>query len=441
MKKLKEILKYILIFLITVFTLTTLLTLVAKIPRKYVEKNLKEATKYFEKNPNEVTRVKREKKYTYIHVYSDEVILNMIYCLDTNNPLKSILNSKYYSKFEEDGSNQKYLDLIENNYEPNQQYLRYWHGSILIIKPLLMIFTLEQIYKLNTVLLLALLATLIAILVKKKYYAIPIALVVGLIMTACWYVPTTFDYTWTYYIMLILSIICVLIEDKNKDNKNKKLYVLFLLSGIFTCFFDFLTTEILTILVPVTIVVSMRIKNKSLKDLKSELGFLIKSFTIWLLAYLFMWIAKWTLASIVLNINALDYVVEKAMIRINGQILDYPKWKIVLLAVKENFRALFPINYIQYEKMYLILIVVIILIGFIICIDRKNKDRRNYAILMFITGIVPYIRYMVLSNHSYRHVFFTLRSQLPTIMCIILIFIYSSNKEKLFAEINKTKKE
>ena len=49
MKYLKEIGNYALIFIVTVAILTGLLFAAAKIPRKYVEENIKESLPYFEK--------------------------------------------------------------------------------------------------------------------------------------------------------------------------------------------------------------------------------------------------------------------------------------------------------------------------------------------------------------------------------------------------------
>lgn len=46
-----------------------------------------------------------------------------------------------------------FLDLIENSREPNNEYLRYWNGYILLLRPLLTIFNIEQIYKINMCLL------------------------------------------------------------------------------------------------------------------------------------------------------------------------------------------------------------------------------------------------------------------------------------------------
>ena len=121
-------------------------------------------------------------------------------------PLKSVLEAKYYTRLENDVSNDKYIELIENNYKGNTEYIRYWHGSILIIKPLLMIFTLEQIYIFFAIILVTLAIILFIQLIIKKYYSIVVSLISGLIMVAVWYVPFTFEYVWTFILMFITSI-------------------------------------------------------------------------------------------------------------------------------------------------------------------------------------------------------------------------------------------
>lgn len=439
MEKINQLAKYIITFLMIVFTLTLLLTMVAKIPRKYVEKNLKEATTYFKENDREVTRVNRKRQYSYLHPYADEIILNIIYCLDTQKPLESVLEAKYYTKFQNDGSNEKFIELIENDLQPNTEYLRYWHGSILIIKPLLIVLTLEQIYILNALILLMLASILIILLIKKKYYSIAISIILGLIMVAIWYVPFCFEFVWTFIIMIISSIISVIIESKNSKNKNQKLYMLYFITGILTCFFDFLTTEIITILVPVAIVLSIRIKEKRLESLKKELIFLIKSLLLWLTAYSCMWLAKWLLASVVLKLNAMDFVKDRAMERINGEVMGLPQWKTMLLGIKENFFTLYLINILKHKKWILSSIFISLVVFLVPSIDKKSKEKMKYMLLMFIIGLIPYIRYIVLSNHSLKHSFFTFRSQLPTIMCIVLILTNCIDKKKLLSEIGKNK--
>lgn len=444
MKILKQATKYVLVFIILVFVLTTILTLVASIPRKYVEKNLKQAAEYFDQNHNEIRMMaKKTQEFGYIHTYGEEMLLNIIYCLDTNNPLSSVLEAKFYQRYENEGSNMKYIKLVQEELEPNAEYMRYWHGSIIMIKPLLMILSLEQICDLNGILLAILTLALLIVLIRKKYYAIAAAFIAGLIFTACWYVPYSFEYVFPFYIMIITSIIAIEIEHKNSENKNQKLTMLFFITGILTCFFDFLTAEIITILIPLLIVISMRIKNKTLEGTKKDWIFLIKSLAIWFVGYCSMWFAKWLIASLVLKINALDYVINRALIRVNGNVRNFSNIQKIWLALKTNFTTLYFINNIKNKTVYLAMAVLIPVIALIIVLDKKNKEKMRYFLFMLIIAILPYMRYLVLTSHSLTHIFMTFRCQFATIMCLVLSFVYAIDKDRLLTDIkiNKRKKD
>lgn len=441
MKYIKEIFKYLMVFLIIVIVATTLLTLVAKIPRKYVEKNLKHAAIEYFKGINTEFRVMEEedKDYSYIHLYGEEMLFNIIWCLDTNKPLDSVLEARYYERFENEGGNIKFYNLVQEDLEPNAEYMRYWHGPMIVIKPLLMFFTIDQINILNGVLFYVLTIIFLIILLRNKYYAIAISYIIAFIFAACWYVPYSFEYVFAFHIMLSTSIIAILIEHKRKEKRNKNLYMLFWITGILTSLFDFLSAEILTILIPVLIVLSMRIKNGEIKFIKKEFGFIFKSFALWGFGYCLMFVAKWALTAIVLNINSLEYVVDKVMVRVNGQVLNYTTPELIWYAVTRNFTTLYFVNWIKDKVAILISIPFIILVALIMIIDKKDKTKLKYMCLMSIIAVVPYIRYIVLANHSVRHIFMTFRCQMATIMSIILMFTYCSNKKKLFSQVGKRK--
>lgn len=418
----KKINRYIIIFIIVLFLLITILTIIAKIPTEKVERNLKQAMLYYKENLAEITMIKEDREYSYLHPYADEIILNIIKCLDTEKPLSSVLEARYYTRYKNDMSNLKYIELMANDYEGNTEYMRYWHGSIIFIKPLLILFTLEEIYIINAVILGILLIILISMLIKKGFLGIAISFIIAIIMSAIWYVPFTFEYIWNFYIMIIASIISIIIETKHSENKNEKIFKLFLIVGMLTCFFDFLTTEILTFLVPITMIFAMRMKKNEIKSLKEEIIFLIKCSIIWLIGYGGMWICKWILSSIVLNINAIDYVKENLLYRINGKVREFTKLELIFNAVKRNFLTLYPINLVK-DKIIILLTIIVMCYICVLILQRRDKKEIKYIIILSLIAIVPYIRYIVLSQHSYMHSFFTFRSQIPTIMCYNLILI------------------
>lgn len=435
MNHIKTIINYIIIFTGIVALLTVLLFLVAKIPRKYIEENIRESLPYFNKYRFQIEDLTKRRDYTIINPYADSMILNIIYALDTDNSAKSVMEARYYSEHGDDDYENKDLNkMVEKGLEPNQEYMRYWHGSIIIIKPLLMFFNLEQMQKFNGAILIIMEITLIVILLKKKQYQVCIAYILGLLATSFWIVPKSLEYTWVYMLMNIISIIAIILKDKPS-----KLNKLFFISGILTCYFDFLTAETLSILVPIIMVIAIRFKENKEFCLKENMIFIIKSIFTWGIAYSFMWLAKWCIASVILQKSALPYVIGKASRRINGALYEKTKFDMYIGAILRNVLTLFPINIVK-KATKLIYPFLIYLIIQVLMIDYKNKNKRNLLILLLIIGILPYIRYLILANHSYLHCFFTFRAQFTTVMACALIFLLTTSKEKLFSQINSKKR-
>lgn len=430
-ENIKEIFKYIIIFFSIIILGVSLLVVTAKIPKESIEKNIEESTPYLSKN-SEINYIKRKHPFMWLHIYADEMLLNITYNIDTNKPLESVLEAKYF----DNGLASLKKQMEDKSQVANTEYIRYWHGSMIFIRPLLTIFNIHQIYIVNAIIIAMLTIALLVILFKKKQTLLAILFIIAFIMTGSIFVPFCLEYTWVYMIMLFTSIIAVLIE-KNK-NSNKNLKVLFFITGILTCFFDFLSAELITILVPLTLVLGIRYKEKRAENLKENLKFLIYSIILWGVGYFGMWIAKWVLASIVLNVNALDFVVDKALVRVNGVYEFEDIGEIYLEAIPKNIFALFPFNLIQ-DKLLLVYFFAIAVIAFIVL--KRNKKELKNIIPFLLIAFIPYVRYLVLANHSYRHYFFTFREQLPTIMCIILIFVYGIDKNKLKKQIKLNKKD
>lgn len=147
MKYLKPIIKYTIIFSIVLALLFSILVLTSCIPKQCIEENLQESVELFKKNSG-VEQLLKRREYTYLHYYADSILLNMIYCMDTQKPIESTLWAKYYETIYADINND-FIEVVEQQKEPTQQYLRYWHGSMAIVRPLLTILNINQIYTLN----------------------------------------------------------------------------------------------------------------------------------------------------------------------------------------------------------------------------------------------------------------------------------------------------
>lgn len=417
----KRIMRYIVIFLVTMFILFFLLVITSKIPKTALEENYKESTEFFI-NPKlpyinkEIIAVKTNRKDTYLHIYADAMIMNIMYCIDSDNPVKSVVEAKYYSIFNNKNIDYNFNKMIEKDKTGNVQYIRYWHGSMSILRPLLVLFNIEQIYLLNAIIIAILAIILLIMLIKTRIKELVVAYIIGLIMCTVGIVPFCLEYVWTFMIMFVISIISIIL-----DSKNKNLNTIFLLSGMITCYLDFLSTETITVTVPLLIILVIRYKQKRIVNFKEGLKLIAISLIFWGIGYIGMWISKWIIASIVLKVNAMDYVKEDLLYR-----MGYRSFSTNV--IKENLLALFPLNIVK-NKEILWLIPISIFILEISLIQKKEWKKLWFSGLLLILAIIPYIRYEIVTNHSYTHCFFTFRAQMVTIMAIVLSIVYSIDKD------------
>lgn len=432
MKFLRNSFKYVIIFIVTVSLLFGLLVLSALIPKSAIQKNMANSIDFFKRNPG-IDEIYKRREYSTLHYYADTMLLNIIYSINSEKPIQSVMWAKYYFEVYADINND-FIKVVGEDLEPNQEYLRYWHGSMVIVRPLFMFWNIEQIYLANKIVMYGLALALLAI-VFKNSKKIAIILLIALFAVAFPIVPFCLEYSWTFYIMLITSIISIHIEEKG----NNGLYILFLVTGIVTCFLDFLTTEIITLLVPVLLVLMLRKEKNRLANFKECFKFVAFSCALWVAGYVGMWLAKWILASLILKINAMDYVKDEAILRING--LQGLKNKKVMYtgALYNNWHNLYPINIVKNKK-HLTIYSMLFVSSLAIFIDWKNIKKKWFAGILILIALTPYIRYLVLANHSYRHSMFMFREQIITVIAVLGAICEVLNYKVLFKEIKWRKK-
>ncbi len=413
MKTVKRGIKYAVVFMIAIMALTGILVLSAMIPRSAISFNLRESAEYlceeelFEMLVDDVESSKIDR-------YADSILLAIAYQYDSERPLASVMLSSYY-RVESQNENENLLAAVTNEYAPNQQYLRYWHGSNAIVRPLLFFLNIREIYVLNGVLLAVLAFILLAILLKSRAFMPAAGVAAGLVLTAVWYVPLSLEYTWTYLLMLLLSIFGFLLARKEKWNL---LGYFFLLGGMVTNFVDFLTTETLTLLVPLLLILWTDRQRNPAKPILYLFRSAGKAALAWGCGYVGMWMMKWGMAALVLRENVLPYILGHIEERVGGDI-GIGICRYITGAVSRNVRCLFPL---EYGVTGVILgFTVLFLVVYIGCVYHKKHICWKCIFLYGLVGTVPYLRYIVLHNHSYLHFFFTYRAQLATVLALGLI--------------------
>lgn len=145
-------------------------------------------------------------------------------------------------------------------------YGRYWNGYNIFLKPLLLIFDINGIRILNFILQ-AILVGLICLFMWKKCKKLLIPYLLSLISISPFVVSMSMQFSSVYYIFNFVILFILIFYDKLNKNDNFK-YV-FLISGILTSFFDFLTYPLITLLMPLIMLFYM--KNNDLPSIKQKL--------------------------------------------------------------------------------------------------------------------------------------------------------------------------
>lgn len=405
-----KILKLSAAFLLAVLLLTLSLVLTAMIPRDAIRENMLESAQFLANRPLFGT-VLDGVEGSRIDRYADAILLGIAWQYDGEKPLESVMVSSYYHT-DYQNENENLLEAVEAGKEANQQYLRYWHGAILLIRPLLTVFSLEQIYLLDGAVMLALTLWLLTLLWKRKATVPFLGISLGLVMTGAWFVPLSLEYTWTFLLMLVMTILAVKLA---YGGKWQYMSLLFLLSGVLTGFLDFLTTETLPLLVPLLTALWFGLRDK---DTGFMAGQAVKSTLAWGFGYVGMWLSKWVLAALVLGENVMPYVAEHITRRLGGDLgMTLPQY--LLGALARNIRCLFPLEYGAAGILAaLALVIFAVYVGYVY--HKKQISWKRIGLYAFL-GAIPYVRYLILHNHAWLHCFFTYRAQLATILATVII--------------------
>jgi len=336
-------------------------------------------------------------------------------------------------------------DMKQENLN-KQSYARYWHGYLVVLKPLLTCFNYTEIRVINTVFQIGLFITLIVLLIRKRLaiYITPIVSVYLLINPIT--IFNSLQYSTIWYIVLISTIAYLLLKDKIVE-KNLH-YLLFTITGMITSFFDLLTYPIVTLgFLLILVIIAEDL------DWKETLKRIFISGMFWTLGYGIMWASKWIIASIILNENVIKNALDTILSRSSNKTNSGNTIKV---------SSIFERNFSKYDNTLTQIVMILNFIGglAIVCyykirnnkhikelketnqklykkISKKNNTLDKKEIVfetlknaspILLIALFPFVWYLCLKNHSYIHSFFTFRT-LSVFWLAILVTIFKIIKE------------
>lgn len=418
------IVKCIAVWIITLSVLIGLLVASACIPNEKINDSLTAAA--MEYMPEEPRPVFNPTAYHSIQDnYADVILLGIISCVSSGDPFTSSINTIYYDGEDYGPAYGLYASVL--GVKGNTDYTRYWHGSMTFIRPLLTITDISGIKTVSGVVMIILTGISCFMLFRRKNAAAAVILILSLLSVQAFFVTLSLEYIVAFMVMLFLLPLYIFFAEK--DN------VLLLLSvsgGTLIAFNDFLTAETITFFVPFLIVLFIRIRNKSFGGFKEGLILTAKCGGGWLTAYIFTFVSKWVFATAVTGENKFTAAIASVNERTSGSAADFDNpVEQIFSALFANLSMLFPTP----EKIspIAVILAVIIYIGIpvVFILAFRKKEKSGIIPLLLIIAAVPIVRFLLLSNHSYLHNFFTYRALCITVIAMLGAAWYSLDKNKL----------
>ena len=451
------LIKYILVFVILIGIYLTLMMITSLIPSSSLENNVRKSSEVLAQEGEKVT-YNLGYKEEYIFTFTDALMINTAYSVDSNHPLESsILARKNYIPGQTKivypdsqynlGANEKYInnnngDLYQtkelyglmhgDNIEDSYEYARYWHGYLTILRPLLVLFDYLGIRVILLAVTLICVLTMIVLLCKKVNIASGIIYGIGLLAISIFIVSKSINEILIFLVAFIASIILLL----KKDTK-KNIGIFFFIIGSIANFIDLLTAPLVTLgLTAITYFLIIQ-KKEEKANVKEYFIDILKIGFSWTMGYGITWATKWAITEIFYGRPIISQAIEQALFR-----SDVPTYKGEALftpvdVIKRN------LDYLSRPVINVILTIVLIYVIISMIINYKKKvniiENLKTCIPYIILFFFPIVWYLAIKQHSYTHVNFTYRILVISIICFLIIIEKVLSKQKDTINLSKEK--
>ena len=427
--------KVVLYPIITIVLCIVLLFLTSLITQSALQKNMEKSADYYS-NHQMFDHVTDLMFLSRQDNYADCILTNIIYHIDQSDLLHSVLQASYFNP-EDESVAESFSYAVNHKVNANVDYSRYWHGSMVVLRPLFVLFDITGVRLVLGIVILIMTVWFEILLFKNRYSLYGICYALGLLFVSVWMCAFCIEYAMPFVVLSVeLPILFLwLTKTFNKTSKipaQRPEYVLWTVlscSGIVTAFVDFLTAETVTFTMAYVLYLIIKERFCQIKSLKEECLCFIKSGIIWFCSYAFMVLLKWGISLAVLGKDAFFAALNQAALRINGDatlgnvigaetVSDFER---ISGALWRNIGCIFPFNDTMSLKGTFLYVLLIGIIVFCIWYLFRKKPKNCLGKMLLIVSVLPFLRFLVLNNHSYIHFFFTYRALLVGVVVLLYV--------------------
>ena len=418
---------YIAVFSALLLLLYLLLVFTAAIPNSAIKKQMRNSAVYISNEDAYVFSADGQQQNITDNL-ADQMWLNIGWHMGNGNPFVSALNTRYYDGEKYGPPLGLFLSVMQGD-AANTDYTRYWHGTAGLIRVLHLFTDIQGIKIVGMVCLVLLIGRTLWVLIRAGHRDLGLCLLISLLLVQIWNLRLSMEYQPCF---LICFALCPAFLRAEKQG-NFYLNLLAIVSGTLTAFFDFLTTETVTILIPLILVIAIRSRECRLGSPKKTFRMLLGCGVCWALAYLGTFVTKWCMVSLVTGENHFRTAMTSVGQRMGGVVTEGNTNKMpgMLMAIGSNLSVIFEgTSRTEYRMAVSNLLILAGLIFVVYSIYRVRQKPRPGTFFILMLGSIVLMRFGLLANHSYLHSFFTYRALASTIMAVLVAMLINLQPKK-----------
>lgn len=302
-------------------------------------------------------------------------------------------------------------------------YARYWHGYLLFLRPMMLLFSYMQI---RYIYMFVYMMLGVAILMRlNKNFTSCMAYLWAFAL--CFVNPVVLPFSLQFSSVFFIAMIGILVMDKVYAGCDlEQVGIVFIIIGILTSYFDFFTAPLLTLGLPLLYLMLLNYYKYGDDSLYKNMLTLINASITWTVGYFGCWCMKWIIATPILGRNVIQEgmqsVVRRTVETYHMKTLDYDTGS--LRAIGMNLFAILPPGITSADwKWFLGVMILIILVLTIVLIKfHIDKSSMKALIPFLVLCIYPYIWFVVVSQHTSIHFLFTYRIQLISLLGFLIAY-------------------
>lgn len=352
--------------------------------------------------------------------FTDTIMLFESVSVDEKAPISTVMSNTIYISDNFFSLISDLKNYLEGNMDGLKkiEYSRYWHGYLVIIRPLLIFFSYQQIRIINYIAFIVLFITLLISIWKNIGKKECVIFLFSQILVSLPFIPYNLQFSWTFYIAYAASLLLIR-REKCCTNSEYAIHTFFFIVGGLTSFIDLLVTPIITVGLPVTFLLIMRIDEKVYKKIVRIIGVSVA----WSIGFAFIWGSKWVISSWITGRNVVSDAMDQMFIRTIGS-----SWNGMELTILNIIDFIVTILKAYHLLIPLIGFGVLSIIGYVLCMKNIKAFFENCWLLLIAS--MPLVWFFVLREHSLQHGWFTWRALTVTVFAIVL-FVWNTCSVKV----------